>query len=187
MIPMLIDGPALEPVSLAEAKSWLKVEGSDEDDLIRGLIVAARLMVEAEIGQVLIAQNWRLVGDAWPPGEEISVRVGRIIAAPAARVFDAVSQPAALPFDSIRIRRGTRPHAVIITPRPAPGRARAGIEIDIRLGFGEAAADVPETIRLAIRRLVALWYEDRGDGEAEVGLPAQIRALLKPFRILRLS
>jgi uncharacterized phiE125 gp8 family phage protein len=188
MIPMLIDGPTIEPVSLAEAKAWLKVDGSDEDDLIRSLIVAARLMVEAEIGQVLIGQTWRLIGDTWPSAEEIPVRVGRIIAVPGGRVFDAASMAQAISLDAIRIRRGSMPHAVIVTPRPAPGRPRAGIEIDLRLGFGEAAADVPETIRLAIRRLVALWHADRGEGEpAEAGLPPQIRVLLKPFRAPRLT
>lgn len=187
MIPMLIDGPTIEPVSLPEAKAWLKVEGSDEDDLIRALIVAARLMVEAEIGQVLIGQTWRLIGDRWPSGDEIPVRVGQIIAVPGGRVFDAASVAQAIPSESIRIRRGAMPHAVIVSPRPVPGRARAGIEIDVRLGFGEAASAVPETIRLAIRRLIALWHDDRGDGEpAETGLPPQIRRLLKPFRAPRL-
>jgi len=68
-----------------------------------------------------------------------------------------------------------------------PGRAYAGIEIDIRLGYGEFAVDVPETIRLAIRRLVTLWYENRGDrSDPQAGLPPQIRALLRPFRRVRL-
>jgi uncharacterized phiE125 gp8 family phage protein len=187
MIPMLIDGPAIEPVSIAEAKAWLKIDGSDEDDLIRALIVAARLMVEAEIGQVLIAQNWRLVGDHWPQARDIPVSVGRLIAITGGRVFSAEGVATQIPLASMMAVKTSLPNAVAVEPRPVPGRMRAGIEIDLRLGIGEAAEDVPETIRLAIKRLVALWFEDRGDGATvEPGLPPAIRALLRPFRMVRL-
>lgn len=187
MIPMLIDGPAIEPISVAEAKAWLKIDGTDEDDLIRALIVAARLMIEAEIGQVLIGQNWRLVGDRWPMVPEIPVSVGRVIAITGGRVFSAESVATAIPLASMSAIKSRVPQAVAVEPRPVPGRMRAGIEIDLRLGYGEAAADVPETIRLAIKRLVALWFEDRGDGVGvEPGLPPAIRALLRPFRMVRL-
>jgi len=187
MFPILIDGPALEPLSLAEARAWLKIDGTDEDELVRALIVAARLMVEADIRQVLIGQNWRLVGDDWPRGETIPVRIGRVIAATGARVYAANGTPSAIPASSITVYRNRDPHEVAVAQQPAPGRAKAGVEIDIRLGFGEAASDVPEVIRTAIRRLIALWYENRGDaGDAEMGLPPQIRALLRPFRRARL-
>lgn len=187
MIPVLLEGPTVEPVSLTEAKLWLRLDGPEEDDLVRALIVAARLMVEAEIGQVLIGQNWRLVGDAWPIGEAIPVRVGSILGVAGGRVFS--SEGVATPINASRftVLANSQPPAVIPLERPSPGRAHAGIEIDLRLGFGEAASDVPETIRLAIRRLVMLWYDNRGDGgDLEAGLPPQIRALLRPFRHVRL-
>lgn len=188
MIPVLVEGPVLEPVSLAEAKAWLKVDGVVEDDLIRALIVAARLMVEAEIGQVLVGQNWRLVGDAWPAGELIPVRVGRILSVTGGRIFAADGSPTPIAADRFTILPDADPPALIALDRPAPGRAHAGIEIDLRLGFGENATDIPETIRLAIRRLTMLWFEDRGDsGDVEAGLPPQIRALLRPFRRLRIG
>lgn len=187
MIPVLLDGPTMEPVSLAEAKLWLRMDGLDEDDLIRALIVAARLMVEAEIGQVLIGQNWRLVGDIWPQGELVLVRIGRILAVTGGRVFSGESVPTAIAADRFTVFPDHDPPAILPLDRPQPGRVRAGIEIDLRLGFGEAASDVPETIRLAIRRLVTLWYENRGDtSDPEAGLPPQIRALLRPFRRVRL-
>jgi uncharacterized phiE125 gp8 family phage protein len=187
MIPVLIEGPALEPLTLAEAKFWLKVDGSEEDDLIRALIVAARLMVEAEIGQVLIGQTWRLIGDQWPVGERIPIKPGPLLGVVAARVFDAGGQASTVPVNSFTVLAHGEPPAVVPSLRPAPGRAFGGLEIDLRLGFGEAAADVPESIRLAVRRLVALWFDNRGEGtDPDRGVPPQIRALLRPFRPVRL-
>ncbi|OYU49040.1 MAG: hypothetical protein CFE31_06555 [Rhizobiales bacterium PAR1] len=187
MIPVLLDGPTVEPISLAEAKLWLRLDTTDEDDLVRALIVAARLMVEAEIGQVLIGQNWRLVGDAWPAGELIPVRIGRIRSVSGGRVYSVDGVATAIAANRFTVFANSEPPAILALDRLIPGRAYAGIEIDIRLGFGEAASDVPETIRLAIRRLVTLWYENRGDThDPQAGIPPQIRALLRPFRRIRL-
>jgi uncharacterized phiE125 gp8 family phage protein len=187
MIPVLLDGPVVEPVSLAEAKLWLRIDANDEDDLVRALVVAARLMVEAEIGQVLIGQNWRLVADRWPPGELVPVRIGRILSVSGGRVFSAEGVASPIAADRFTLFPQGDPPAILPLDRPAPGRAYAGIEIDLRLGYGETATDVPETIRLAIRRLVTLWYENRGEqSDPEAGLPPPIRALLRPFRRVRL-
>jgi uncharacterized phiE125 gp8 family phage protein len=46
---------------------------------------------------------------------------------------------------------------------------------------------VPEPLRLAIRMLVAHWFEHRGDLEDEArGLPSAVLALVRPFRTIRL-
>jgi uncharacterized phiE125 gp8 family phage protein len=41
MIPLIVNGPAIEPVALADAKKWLKLETSDDDDVVAALITAA--------------------------------------------------------------------------------------------------------------------------------------------------
>lgn len=188
MIPLLVDGPQLEPLSLIEAKTWLRVDGTDEDSLIQALIIAARLMVESEIGLVLLAQNWRIIGDAWPEEETIPVRIGRILSVAGGRVFPASGAAQALPSTNFEILRGADSDSILPLSRPAPGRLRGGVEIDIRIGFGEFAAQVPEPLRLAVRQLVAHWYENRGDAAmSERGIPAPVRALLAPFRRLRLG
>ena len=187
MIPILVDGPTVEPVALAEAKLWLRIDAPDEDDLVSALIVAARLMVEAEIGQVLIGQNWRLIADAWPQGDMIPVRIGRILAVTGGRTFSAESVPTPIAANRFTVFPNAEPPAILPLEHPSPGRAHAGIEIDLRLGYGEVASDVPETIRLAIRRLVTLWYENRGEADdPQYGVPPQIRALLRPFRRIRI-
>src|SRR5882724_2855783 len=65
---ILLDGPAVEPVLLAEVKALLRLDGNDEDDLIGALIAAARVAVETEIRRVLIAQSWRAIVESLPPG-----------------------------------------------------------------------------------------------------------------------
>jgi uncharacterized phiE125 gp8 family phage protein len=64
MTPLLTFAPQTEPLSLEEAKSWLRVDTGDEDQLIQSLIVSARLAVEAATNRLLINQHWRLLLDA---------------------------------------------------------------------------------------------------------------------------
>ncbi|MCC2098549.1 MAG: head-tail connector protein, partial [Hyphomicrobiales bacterium] len=72
---------------------------------------------------------------------------------------------------------------------PAPGRAVAGIEIDVQAGFGPAAADVPRPLHQAVLLLVTWWYENRGDAIAagERAIPSQIASLIAPWRKVRLA
>lgn len=62
-----IAGPAVEPITLSEAKAHLRVTDTVEDALISNLIKAAREEVEQATGLALITQEWRLYLDSWPP------------------------------------------------------------------------------------------------------------------------
>lgn len=70
------DSPAPdEPLTLAQAKSHLRVDFVDDDDLITAMIAAARGQVEGFLKQSLILQAWRYRIDfAWP--YEIRLPVG---------------------------------------------------------------------------------------------------------------
>jgi uncharacterized phiE125 gp8 family phage protein len=53
--------PAAEPVTLDQAKAWLRVEsGGDEDALIAALIAAARARAEWHTGRAFVTQVWTL-------------------------------------------------------------------------------------------------------------------------------
>ena len=62
----LVTPPAGEPVSLAEAKQHLRVDGGDDDLLIGSLIIAARQAAETKTGRQLITARWKLLLDAFP-------------------------------------------------------------------------------------------------------------------------
>ncbi len=56
-------------------------------------------------------------------------------------------------------------------------------------GYGDAATDVPEPLRQAIRLLTAHWYDNRGlaaIGHETAVLPQTVAALIAPYRMLSL-
>jgi len=67
--------PAFEPVTLLEAKEWLKVHPDvvEDDDLIRALISAARVWAEGCTGQALIEQTVEQVWDCYHTCFELSL------------------------------------------------------------------------------------------------------------------
>ena len=88
MPSILLTAPAVEPLTLAEAKAYLRVETPDDDDLIAALIAGARIHVEAETRRALITQSWRLSRDAWPPDGRLSVLPAPLQTLTAVRVYD---------------------------------------------------------------------------------------------------
>jgi uncharacterized phiE125 gp8 family phage protein len=85
-------------------------------------------------------------------------------------VVDASGAPARLAFV---------PWAV-----PQPRRTHAGIELDVVAGYGDEGSAVPEPLRLAVRLLLAHWYEHRGTAGALPPVPAAVTALMAPYRVL---
>ncbi len=190
MRPTLISAPAIEPVSLADAKSWLREDGADEDQLIQTLIVAARMTLEAFTRRFLVTQGWRLTYDAWPE----SVACDLTLAIPfapfqsvsAIRWFDAANVAHVIAPSTWRApAAGEGGRIVFSAAPPAPERAKDGIEIDFSIGYGALATDVPEPLRRAILVLVAQWRENRGDA-GDDALPRSVAQLAAPYRRERL-
>ncbi|SIQ01737.1 MULTISPECIES: head-tail connector protein [unclassified Bosea (in: a-proteobacteria)] len=189
MTPLALEPPAEEPISLAEARSFLRLDQSDEDDLLTMLVTAARLMVEAASGRCLVDQHWRIVLDCWPQAGEIRLPLSPVSTILAARVYDATGtaqpvDPAAMALDSL----SDPPLIRIGGELPAPGRDHGAIEIDVVAGFGPDATDVPGPLRQAVLRLTARWFEERGDVASRdaQALPVPIAALVAPYRRARL-
>jgi hypothetical protein len=62
----LITPSIAEPVSLVEAKLYLRQDIDDDDTLIAGRIIAARRYCENTKNYSLMTQTWELVLDQWP-------------------------------------------------------------------------------------------------------------------------
>ena len=182
MIPILIAAPAVEPVSTAELRDYLRLDGDDELGLISALIRSARLTVEAASGCILIEQAWRLPLPGVPACGAIRAPLAPLIAVDRVRSFDGAGTPTDLDAGDYRLDPWADPPRILFEQAPAPeGR----LEIDLRAGFGATPESVPEPLRQAVRLLVAHWFENRGDAEPRQA-PADLGALISPFRRARL-
>lgn len=191
MSAILLTPPALEPVTLADAKHFLRIEHDDDDDVIAALIAAARVHVEAKTRRTLINQTWRLTRDVWPAAGVLPILPVPLRAVTAIGVYRDDGMLQMLDIDMVQLDRGAAP-AMLMFERgalPAPGRISGSIEIDIEVGYGDAAEDVPAPLRQAIRLLVAHWYENRrliaASGEV-ASMPVSVSSLIASFRVLSL-
>jgi uncharacterized phiE125 gp8 family phage protein len=170
--------PATEPVTLAQAKAWLRVEsGHDEDALIAALIPAARARAEWHTGRAFITQGWTLWLDASPGC--IEVPLAPLQSVESVTLHGADGTAAVLDED---VYAASGQYLMLEVP-PLNLRARDGIAVAFTAGYGDAD-DVPAAIAQAILQILASLYEHRGGEPAPT--PDAALALLAPFRSLKL-
>jgi len=190
MTVALITPPAIEPVLLADAKAYLRVDGDEEDDFISAAILAARVQVETLTRRMLIQQSWRVYLDTWPRTRVVTIPVAPLIAVESVIVYGRNGEPATVSPDDYQVDAVSVPgrlmiHAIV----PLAERTINGIEIDVTAGYGASSVDVPSPLRRAMMMLIAHWFEHRGvvghDMAGDVP-PQGFDALIAPYRILSL-
>lgn len=190
MPSILLTPPASEPVSLAEAKVFMRIEHNDDDDALSALIAGARTHIEAQTRRALITQVWRLTRDVWPASGVLPILPVPLRQLIAVRVFTAGGAQL-VDHDSFETDKVAAPARLTFVrgAMPSPGRPFGGIEIDVEAGYGDDADDVPQPLRQAIKLLVAHWYENRAliaaSGEV-ASVPAAVAGLVAPYRVMSL-
>lgn len=185
----LLTPPVSEPVTLAEAKAHLRVEHSADDGLLGGMIAAARLVIEQQTGRALLPQSWRLWCDAWPAADLLVLPKPPLRSVSAILLYGADDASTVWPSAAYRVESAAQPGQIQLREGqswPSLSRMRSGLSVSFVVGYADAAA-VPETLKLAIKQLVAHWYEQRGEATANVAeIPFGVTALLSPYRQVQL-
>ena len=182
--------PSIEPVTIVEAKTHLRVEHDGEDELIGLLIRAAREEVEAQTGLALLAQGWRLTLDAWPRDGVVLIRKHPVTEISEVTVYGPGGDPETLPGSAWHFDPRSRPARLALSDTSMALRRLNGIEIDFIAGFGESGPDVPDSLRRAVLLLVAHWYEFRAAFDAArqpVSIPSGFSRLVASWRSGRLT
>ncbi len=190
MTAILINGPAIEPVSMEEAKAHLRVENTADDLLISTLITTARVHVETTTRRQLIAQEWRVVYDGLPADGTLNLGVAPVTEIKSVFVYNAQNTPYQVPSSHYRADIILAPgHLHIKGLGPGGPDNVSGITVDLTAGYGPNPENVPPPLRQAVLQLVAHWYEHREAvplGMSAIAEPGAFAALVEPYKVLSL-
>lgn len=194
-----ITPPTEEPVSLAEAKAWLRLDAADDDRLVLGLIATARAVVEQLYGRQLVTATWKLTLDRFPGGTSGWEQVARGLSGWAGYLpalllprppLQSVSHVKYLDGAGVEQTLASTAYAVDAIQQPGrlalaygqswpvPLEAPGAVRITYVAGHG-GAAQVPPDVKTALLMAVARLYERRGDEDGPPeALPRATRLLL---------
>lgn len=171
--------PDDEPVTLAEAKTHLRVIESSEDSLITLMIGAARRYAEAYTGRSFLRQGWRLVLDSFPGPSLMGVPYGRPYGLPGHAILlergpvQSIKSVQYLAMDGTLQTMPASDYTIdstgpVARMTPVFGRIWpinlpqiGSVQVNYIAGYGSDAEEVPEGIRHWILMRVGTLYENR--------------------------
>ena len=162
----VITPPTEEPITLTEAKAFLRVDGTSDDALITSLIVAARERGEEIARKAYVTQTLEQTVDVW----SLVMRVARppLQSVTSVKYTDYYGTEAT--WTDYRVDAKSDPGAILYTTLPGTSLQQTGaITIRFVAGYGAAAA-VPQRVKNAILALVMYWYESRETANIPSGL-----------------
>lgn len=155
----LITAPSSEPVSLAEAKLHLRVDGSDDDARITAFISAARHLAEQKTGRAFAPQTWEIVLDEFP--EAFTLYNAPITSVTSLKYIDEAGIEQTLAAECYQLDNDSQPGYVV----PAYGyswpatRAQANA-VRLRYACGHATSDADlAALKMWMLVAIATWYK----------------------------
>lgn len=170
-----LTGPAVEPVTVAEAKSHLRVDTADDDTLIGTYITAAREWCEAYLDRTLIHTQWRLRLERFPTDSQYPIPLPRppVVSSGTATAVSITythesGSTATLSTAQFRVQRFETPGRVTTVyggTWPASMEDNDAVQVTYWAGYGATGSSVPAAIRNAVLLYVHELYEKRGNAE----------------------
>lgn len=189
----LVTAPAAEPITLAEAKAWIRQDSSDDDTLVASLVTAIREQVEGYLNRALVTQTWDLWMDAFCDVEIPRAPLQSVTSITYTDDAGASQTLASSVYD-------------VYTYHDAPGQVRLAysqswpstrvvkdaVKIRFVAGYADTSpigANVPQPIKHGILVTLAEYYENREisvvNNRAQITqLPGHVERLLWPYRVM---
>ncbi len=165
----IVTEPTLEPVELADVKSHLSVEVSDDDTMISNFITAARRWCEHFTRRAFITQSWKLVLDKFPA--EFRVPLPPLQSVTSITYIDTDGNTQTLASSVYTVDIDSEPGRIVEAYQqswPTTRDVVNAVTVTYKAGYGAASTNMPGELKLAIKMLVGHYYENR---EAFVAAP----------------
>lgn len=157
--------PASEPISTADAKTYLAVSTSSHDTMIDNLISAARNWYEADTGTAVITQTITQIWDCTPCNWTFELSVGPVTDTPVVYYKDTDGTYQVWDAANYTVDTISDPSRIVKTPTaawPVVGNFPAAWKVVYSAGYSSAAT-VPEDVVQSILLMVGFYYENRED------------------------
>lgn len=170
----IVTGATSEPLSLEEAKLFLRVDTDADDTLIAALISAAREFAEHYTQATFASVTYELALDAFPP-DAINLPLASSPSIGSVKYRDAAGAEQTLdPAAYVLSDYGMTPFIYPLQAWPATGAYPNAVKIRYTTSAVSAAA------RAAMLEMVAHLYENREDA---AGVPAGVLRLLDVVKV----
>lgn len=203
----LVTPPAADVVTLSEAKQFLRIDDGDADALIASLITTATVAAETYTKRAFITQTYRKTFDI-PTSRFYENLPDGVFDLPISFIYGDIGREFNLdrmPIQSITsfTSYDTNNNSTVYAASnyyldaagarlvlnssavlPANMRKRAAIEIVYVCGYGDTSSAVPAPIKSAVLMHVASLYEQRGQCDDAMDLPAGAKMMLNQYRVM---
>lgn len=165
---VVTSGPASEPVTLAECKTQLRVDYTDEDTYLTSLITPARELAEDLTARRTITRTEKLLLDFFPEGDTIVIPVAPVSAVGSVSTVDEDGVATVFAASNYVVDTSGSVARIVLKngacwpTLPSNARPVNAVEIVFTSGYANAGL-VPSRMKLAIKLLVGHYFENRED------------------------
>lgn len=169
------------PVTLAEAKAQCRVDSSDEDALLNGLIAAATNHVEEYLGRALMTQTWRLTSDEF--SDSMLLRRGPVQSVTSLKYYDIDGVLQTVSTDDYTPDLSHDPQWIVKNTNATWPATLDAIDV-VQITFVSGYAILPAAIKQAVLLLIGQWFDQRSDVTERpmIAMPNAVEALLSNHR-----
>lgn len=169
-----IVAPVSEPISVSEAKLFMRIDHTTDDILISDMIVACRMAAEQYLQRSVLTQSWKLSLDG---GNcyACDLAMGPVNAISKVSVFDNNDVEVVLTSEQYRVN-AAQDHLQIVNVS-----CSKRVEVSYVAGYPSVAA-VPGPMKQGIMAHILHMYENRGD----MKMPSITTALFQHYRNVRI-
>lgn len=185
-----IQAPAAEPIAPSDVKASARIDGAEFDSQLTIIIPALRRQAEGRLGRRLINQTVELVLDRFPAAE-IDLQLPGVSSIVSVKYLDANGTEQTLASNAYTLDSASYTAWLL----PAAGQqwpetmaSANAVRVRFIVGFGAAAADVPEDIRLwMIAHAVQLLNNPDGQGDGSIKPLPFVDGLLDNYKVWRVA
>jgi uncharacterized phiE125 gp8 family phage protein len=167
MIKVRVSQPTSEPITIADAKLWLP--GAD-DAWLSAMIPMVREVVELWTSRVLAPSTWKVAFDADETAKVMRLPIRPVSAITSCEIYTPDGTQVSLsPVPQHRIASEYVlhwAHVEDITTHDLD--SENALVLTVTAGYA-SPAEIPSLLRIAMREILAYWYQNRGEGFSLTG------------------